>query len=402
MNQVLAPTGAASNRGSEWRRSGVPGLYLRSNGNYYSRYSVNGRRTWRSLDTAVAEVARLRHERRRGELEVSRQSGGEINRDLRTLGALAGELRRQIDQSAISPRTKAGYRVWLDRLEINWPADFQTTLARSVTREAIVQLRNHLATRAIVKRGKTESRGYRPAVVNQTLTALRLLLELAVKNHAIAATPFGQSGVIEGSLLMSPKTRRPELPSSEAMERLLSEVGRVPDLEAIEDPRMRSIRVEAAANAEEYCRFLAYSGLRRGEAAALRIEDDRGDTLVVRGTKTDSAYRVVPVTPALRRLIDKIRSRRPGGPMLAIKSARVPLQRACQRLGIAALTHHHLRHYFATVCIESGVPIPTVADWLGHCDGGALLIKTYRHLRDRHSLEAARSVRFTVQGEAHL
>jgi integrase len=186
------------------------------------------------------------------------------------------------------------------------------------------------------------------------------------------------------------------------MERLLSEVGRVPDVEAIEDPVLRARRVEAAANAEEYCRFLAYSGLRRGEAAALRIEDDRGDTLIVRGTKTESAHRVVPVTPALRGLIDRIRSRRSSGPMLAIKSARVPLLRACGRLGIPVLTHHHLRHYFATVCIESGVPIPTVADWLGHSDGGALLIKTYRHLRDRHSLEAARTVRFAAQGDPHL
>ena len=151
-------------------------------------------------------------------------------------------------------------------------------------------------------------------------------------------------------------------------------------------------------NAEEYCRFLAYSGLRRSEAEACHVEDDRGDTLLVRGTKTESAYRVLPVTPALRKVIDGIRLKRTSGPMLAIKSARIPLARACRRLGIPPLTHHDLRHYFATVCIESGVPIPTVADWLGHSDGGALLIRTYRHLRDRHSLEAAKTVRFEAHG----
>jgi len=380
-----------------WQATATPGLYRRSNGVYYSRYTLNGRRTWRSLDTEVPEVARLRHEKRRGELETSRQSAERINTDLRTLGALSQELRRQIDASAVTQVTKDGYHVWLDRLELNWPADFQTALARSVTRDTVIQLRNHLATRAIVQRGKTETRGYKPAVVNQTLTALRLLLELAVKTHAIASTPFDQRGVLDGSLLLSPKPRRPQLPSSEVMERLLSAVGTVPDLEKIEDPEMRAIRTAAAANAEEYCRFLAYSGLRRGEAEACQVDDDHGDTLLVRGTKTESAYRVVPVTPALRKVIDAIRLKRKSGSMLAIKSARLALARACRRLGIPALTHHDLRHYFATVCIESGVPIPTVADWLGHSDGGALLIRTYRHLRDRHSLEAAKTVRF----EAH-
>jgi len=380
-----------------WQATATPGLYRRSNGVYYSRYTLNGRRTWRSLDTEVPEVARLRHEKRRGELETSRQSAERINTDLRTLGALSQELRRQIDASAVTQVTKDGYHVWLDRLELNWPADFQTALARSVTRDTVIQLRNHLATRAIVQRGKTETRGYKPAVVNQTLTAPRLLLGLAVKTHAIASTPFDQRGVLDGSLLLSPKPRRPQLPSSEVMERLLSAVGTVPDLEAIEDPEMRAIRTAAAANAEEYCRFLAYSGLRRGEAESCQVDDDHGDTLLVRGTKTESAYRVVPVTPALRKVIDAIRLKRKSGSMLAIKSARLALARACRRLGIPALTHHDLRHYFATVCIESGVPIPTVADWLGHSDGGALLIRTYRHLRDRHSLEAAKTVRF----EAH-
>jgi len=52
------------------------------------------------------------------------------------------------------------------------------------------------------------------------------------------------------------------------------------------------------------------------------------------------------------------------------------------------------RHLFATVCIESGVDIPTVAAWLGHNDGGALAMKTYGHLRADHSQLAAQKVKF--------
>jgi Phage integrase family len=63
-------------------------------------------------------------------------------------------------------------------------------------------------------------------------------------------------------------------------------------------------------------------------------------------------------------------------------------------LGLHHLTHHDLRHLFATRCIESGVDIPTVAKWLGHKDGGVLAMQTYGHLRDKHSEHMARKVIF--------
>jgi len=34
---------------------------------------------------------------------------------------------------------------------------------------------------------------------------------------------------------------------------------------------------------------------------------------------------------------------------------------------------------------KAGVDVPTVARWLGHKDGGALLMKTYSHLLQEHS-----------------
>jgi len=43
----------------------------------------------------------------------------------------------------------------------------------------------------------------------------------------------------------------------------------------------------------------------------------------------------------------------------------------------APITHHDLRHLFATRCIETGVDIPTVSRWLGHKDGGGLAMKVY-------------------------
>src|SRR4029077_18298391 len=71
------------------------------------------------------------------------------------------------------------------------------------------------------------------------------------------------------------------------------------------------------------------------------------------------------------------------------------LTAACEAVGAHRITHHDLRHLFATRCIESGVDIPTVSRWLGHKDGGALAMKTYGHLRDQHSTAMAQKVVFS-------
>jgi integrase len=70
------------------------------------------------------------------------------------------------------------------------------------------------------------------------------------------------------------------------------------------------------------------------------------------------------------------------------------MDRAARLVGMERITHHDLRHFFATICIETGVDVPTVASWLGHKDGGALAMKTYKHLLDEHSVVAARKVTF--------
>ena len=71
------------------------------------------------------------------------------------------------------------------------------------------------------------------------------------------------------------------------------------------------------------------------------------------------------------------------------------MDRAAKAVGMARITHHDLRHLFATLCIESGVDILTVSRWLGHKDGVALAMKVYGHLRDQHSVNMAQKASFT-------
>jgi hypothetical protein len=76
------------------REDGWPqGLYVRSS-IYYSRYSLNGSRTFRSLDTDNFAVAKLRLAKLMGSVEQDRQKGLTIDGDLRTLGGLTNLLKK--------------------------------------------------------------------------------------------------------------------------------------------------------------------------------------------------------------------------------------------------------------------------------------------------------------------
>jgi integrase len=157
--------------------------------------------------------------------------------------------------------------------------------------------------------------------------------------------------------------------------------------------------------------FLAYSGCRLGEAVALRwrnidfkagiirIEGKAGATAREGGTK-NSLDREVPIMAPMRSLLERMHAAsdpKPNDFVHPIESAKKCLITACneKHLNIKPhFTHHDFRHYFVTTCIEAGVPIPTITDWIGHQDGGALALSTYKHIRKEHSLQMAALVDF--------
>ncbi len=151
-------------------------------------------------------------------------------------------------------------------------------------------------------------------------------------------------------------------------------------------------------------RFLAFSGCRISEAKLVLWSDvdfERGEIRVhnAKRSKTTSArkFRYVPMITAMRELLERMKQAtepKPGDRVCKLGECEKSLSAACQRVGASRLTHHDLRHLFATRCIEAGVDIPTVSRWLGHVDGGALAMKVYGHLRRSHSQESAKLVTF--------
>jgi integrase len=158
----------------------------------------------------------------------------------------------------------------------------------------------------------------------------------------------------------------------------------------------------ATGEAADFIEFLAYSGVRQAEAAAVRWRDvnfDAGKLRITggdRGTKNHQ-HRVIPLFLPLRRLLNDICNRkRPSteARIFAIGDALLQLQRACKRLALPRYGHHSMRHFFCSNCIEAGVDFLTLSRWLGHSDGGVLVGKTYGHLRQEHSSAMAKRITF--------
>lgn len=142
-------------------------------------------------------------------------------------------------------------------------------------------------------------------------------------------------------------------------------------------------------------RFLAHTGLRINEARHLKWADVHEDFILVPGAITKNGRpRAIPFVNGVRDVLEQLQElARPEDLVLPQAECKRSLQGACVRAGVARLSHHDFRHLFATRCIQSGVDLPTVARWLGHRDGGALLAKIYFHLADEHSRLMAAKVR---------
>jgi integrase len=154
-------------------------------------------------------------------------------------------------------------------------------------------------------------------------------------------------------------------------------------------------------------RFLAFGGFRITEAKFITWADCdfAKRTITVRGepqtgTKGEGDPRTVPMIPEMEKLLKRLREENPHepavSPVMRVHECQKAMNRAAQIVGIDRITHHDLRHLFATRCIESGVDIPTVSRWLGHKDGGALAMRVYGHLRDQHSTAMAQKVSFAT------
>ena len=340
---------------------------------YFARLRVKGKLIRRSLKTNSITVAKLRL----ADLEKNEQQKAHsvqaVSSGKMTFGdALEVFKTRMENNPALKPRTKEYCRYRISALLKSWPGLAEKDISRISNTECL---------NWSVKNAQQNSSSSH----NYTISIVRRVFAIAIETGARYDNPSLSAQRVKQ------RTRKIiELPEYSKFEQLVAEV--------------RNSGSGFAKPASELVQFLAYGGFRIGEAKYVTWEDcdfKRGE-MVVRGhpetgTK-NSEMRRVPMISNMRKLLELMRSERQdesqGTPVMRVWECQKSIDRAAKVLGIKRITHHDLRHLFATRCIESGVDIPTVSRWLGHKDGGALAMKTYGHLRNEHSQAMAQKVKF--------
>ena len=316
-----------------------------------ARLRIKGKLIWRSLKTDVLSVAKLRL----SDFEKTERQGAE-NRDAVAAGrvaiadAIAIHKSRMDGNVSLKPRTKEYHDQRIKALLKSWPS-FEDRELRSVTKAECLDW----AAKFGVNRSST--------AFNHTISILRKLFEIGMEMGARYDNP---------AQFIKRTRERPKqltLPDPKMFWQFIAEVEKGGSRDS--------------QNCANLIRFLAFGGFRKSEAANITWADCDFDKeeIIVRGdpetgTKNWSIRRV-PMIPEMINLLDRLKRKKPEAIpselVMSVRECQKAMDRAAKAVKMKRITHHDLRHLFATMSIESGVDIPTVSRWLGHKDGGALV-----------------------------
>jgi integrase len=339
-------------------------------GMFFARAKVNGVVKRASLETNVFTTAK---DRLRGKIN-------ELKSPPAPLGTFAEARLNYLadvdNDHALSPETKRYWHYRVDALLKSWPGVDKMKL-EDITEK---QCRDWLARFA---------QKFETTNVNNTLAALRSILTrggLGRDNNPAYGTKHGKKW------RLGAKPKELTLPEPEQFDAIVKTV--------------REAGARQSRDCADLIQFLAFSGCRISEAQQVLWQDvdlERGEMKIhnAKRSKTTSAHdlRYVPIIPAMRDLLERLHREhnpKPTDRVCVLGECEKSLTNACKRNEVSRITHHDLRHLFATRCIEAGVDIPTVSRWLGHVDGRALAMKVYGHLRRTHSQQSAQLVTFGV------
>jgi integrase len=358
---------------NDWQSTPVANLIrFVSSGVLFARIRVKSKLIRRSLKTKVLSVARLRladlekAERQMAEHAVAYEGGKMTFTD-----ALAIYRQRVQGDPSLKPRTKAHREERISVILKTWP-EIEKMDVRKISKQDCLMWAAAYKTSAVN--------------FNKTVQTLRAILDIPIE----AGIRYDNSAQFIKA--MKVRLKPLQLPSRVQFHELIKFV--------------RTINKRFSNDAADLIEFLAYGGFRKSEAQNILWSDcnfERGEILV-RGDKETGTknweVRTVPMIPEMRQFLERLKIKRPDEPgnvkVMRVSECTGSLANACQKLSVSHITHHDLRHLFATTCIESNVDIPTVSRWLGHKDGGALAMKVYGHLRDQHSTSMAQRVSFDI------
>lgn len=366
MPDKLAPTLKTSiSKDGKWKtfhkHAGL--MQYAPSGMFFARTKVNGTVKRASLETDVFSTAKDQLDAKIKELHTPAAKLG-------TFAEARLRYMEDVDSNhALAPRTKGYWHQRMETLLKSWPG--------------LDKLKLEDITEPMCRKwGKTFAEEFEAITFNNTLSLFRNILKLGgVKHDKNPAMKLKRLGV---------KPKQLTLPEPEQFDAIVKTV--------------RGAGARQSQDCGDLIQFLAFSGCRISEAQQVLWQDvdfERGEIRVhnAKRSKTTSAHdlRYVPIIPAMRELLERLQGEQkpmPTNRVCVLGECEKSLTNACKNNEVSRITHHDLRHLFATRCIEAGVDIPTVSRWLGHVDGGALAMKVYGHLRRSHSQQAAQRVTF--------
>lgn len=384
-------------KSSPWKSTSLSQVYRHRNGRYYVRTYAGGKEKWASLKTTLLSVAKHRVKEHLDAADKLRASGKRAATGPLSFCEAAEIFRKQLEESEVRPNTKAFYEAGLKLVKRSWQ-DIGTTNVRRISAKDVESWLQTFVANAkpyVPVRAKSAARnstGASLTTVKCAVGSLRMVLDVAVESGHLPTNPARHELVTAklGKIAKNIKKARTargdalRIPSSKDFTKLVGAV--------------RQAGVSDCKASADYIEFIAYCGARKNEAANVQWRDiDFSNGLVHLRVTKNGEERVVPMISEMRSLLERLAGERknaePSAPVLLVKDAQGFITSACKNIGIPRLTIHALRHLFGTSCLEAGVDVRTAAEWLGHKDKGALLLKIYSHVRADHEKEMAKKVR---------
>jgi integrase len=333
----------------EFRRVGTSLYRYQPNKVYYGRFTVDGKEVRVSLETTnrkAAETALAKKKKDQVRLDTSKSKT--------TLADLCDLYLETIHQK---PKTIERKKAIVQQIMTTWPTGSKTQVSKikpSTVKLWLAQYEFGAASRSLY------------------ISCIKEIFALAVGDGIITESP---ADGIKGPKRETPIRRTPTV---EQFEQIVADI--------------RSQRFnDDADESADFVEFLGRAGLGQAEARALRWDDInwKEEQIVTFRQKTSSGF-AIPLYPQLRPLLEKRHAQRANdGRVFRINDAKKAIQAACRRLGFPAFTARSFRRMFITDAIEKGIDIKVIAEWQGHRDGGALILKTYSHVRNVHSKRMA-------------
>lgn len=364
----------------EWKSGQTANLVRRNGVTYYAQVKIVGKTYRRSLGTEKLAVARAKLPMKLAEMRAAAENAVVFGSRVGYAGvSVVGRetLRGCLDEWMIGedarPDLKDSTKAWNRRRYddlFREVGDAGSVMALPVD-EAVRQVG------VVSLRGwwRMVAGHFNAKYANDLLALVKHLLDMQVE------AGLRSENVISGFKRMRIPETLIQVPSGGEMVELIADI--------------RGQGKRSSEECADMVMMMAYTGLRPAECENLEAKDLLADVIAVRmgdkGTKNYSE-RLVPIMDEIRELVD--RRRELVGKIWSIKSPRRAMTNASERLGVARVGPYTCRHFFATMCLESGVDVPTVARWMGHKDNGVTLMRRYAHVSDRHGMEAAKRVKF--------